>query len=214
MRRKIMYTECPCPEYDSGVNVDANVFIAYAIFLKIPIDKEKKRHFTVELYETNGCRDFFDFCRKSGVIIYYIKKIQAECYKNLTRVIRKTFKMFPYAIQKEINENAKFNLGMCFAEFSCTSEKYLLQELVEAKELYRSHPKQRTSYKPKPLIPSDNDLILLISASKLPHEKRYLLSDDSDFTDFEDEIHSEYAVFVLPFDLLNRLMIDEWHVKS
>jgi len=85
-------------------------------------------------------------------------------------------------------------------------ENYTDKEITNARAYFQKHKKTVQTQRWKSSIPGDNDLKILISTAKLSWVKKGILSDDSHFTEYKEEIMSEYGITVLDLKEINQVM--------
>ncbi len=93
-----------------------------------------------------------------------------------------------------------------------------VRDIDEARDFFEANELDITKtlnlQRPKPNIPEDNDLRLLVCANKLPCEFAYVVSDDGHFVAYEEALKgSKYAVRVVPMkEVTQRFIKWKWRL--
>lgn len=195
----------PAPTSESKIVIDTNCAINYVININKKFMGEFIR---IRGHYQETLRSFFSNCFNRSIPLFYYELIEKEAFRNIQPAVENLLKGFkiPYYIREGIISSTEKKLENFLKKLTKLRENYTPNELKKAKKFFIKHKKSRMVFREKEDIPSDNDLKILISTSKLQN-KRVIISEDSDFIDFVKEIYSEYGVIIYPLPSLQQYMI-------
>ncbi len=124
--------------------------------------------------------------------------------KRAQKRFRDTFKLYRKA-EKKLEK--LFGSKLILLEENCTNS-----DLNACKAFFKGNTKKLSVCRRKSPIPEEEDMVILISTSRQLWNRRGILSDDTHFTDYKDEIYREYEVEVIPMKELNQIMVS-WKWK-
>ncbi len=179
---------------------DANCCINLALHLGTFQGQE------IRSYYREPLRGFLRKCFEIGIPTIHFPFIKEETYRNVTKAVNDLAQargIPSYYSRSKMLERATNNLDTFFAKVPEIVSNVSVKEIAEARKLFVDNEVDVTRklnlQRPKQNIPEDNDLRLLVSASKMQWNSAYVISDDGHFVAYEDVIgNSSYKVQVLP----------------
>ncbi len=171
----------------------------------------------VKDYYKDAINEFINKCTLNEILVGYFPIIREMSERNLPKALNELFrqrnvKLREYHYYKAL-DRVRIKLKKLFDEKlteldqSCSDN-----ELSYCRAFFGQIKKRLSTKTPKNPVPEDEDIIILISTTKQPWERKGILSDDSHFTDYKEEIYDQYKIEILPMKDLNQIMIS-WKWK-
>lgn len=141
----------------------------------------------------------------------YFPKIKEFSFRNLPKAVDELVKKRAtrrYKNTYSLYKKAERKLERLFdKKLTCFEESCSEYDLRFCRAFFKKHAKKLSVHREKDPIPEEEDMVILVSTSKQPWNRKGILSDDAHFTDYKDEIHERYKVEVIPMKELNQIMI-------
>jgi len=161
--------------------------------------------------------EFFEKSKLRRVELGYFQIIREEAERNLTKAVHELFKKRGgykrgrhVEILNAIRKGFKKMEKLFDEKLRKFDEDWTQRDIQIAKNFFESRKKPLQTQRSKNPIPGENDLKILISTAKLTFNKRGILSDDSHFTEYRDEILSKFNVIILDLKEINQIM-NSWN---
>jgi hypothetical protein len=181
-----------------ATTLDANVCIKHALYLGSFNGRLLKDSFCLP------CRGFVNGCLKEQIPIGCFKSEIDHSYWNLTSAVNNMggdWKGLGYYEREKIKQKAKLNMDHLFQKIALFEEKYSDDEIKQAEAFFRNHKKDLAPFlvpgSTKDPIPEEHDLILLVCANNLGYSCVHIVSDDTHFVAYSNEIPTAYNVAVI-----------------
>lgn len=171
----------------------------------------------IRSYFADPIHTFIDQCISIGITKGYYPFIKVQALKNLTKAVNIHLEKrgVPYyARMKYVEQSDKMLIELFDHKLAPLEERYTENDILAAKEFFRINEKDLSSLlepgRQKDNIPEDHDIQLIICCLNMGWRYPYLISDDTHFTGYQEEIHKEYNIYVLEMMELRQTM-KEWN---
>lgn len=117
----------------------------------------------------------------------------------------------PYYVRKKfVDASSKMLIDLFDKKLVVFEEKFTRDEIDQGKKFFvenkKDLKKELNLQKEKESIPEDNDIKLIVCSSKMGWTCPYILSNDSHFIGYQDEIHAQFKISILELEELRQIM--------
>ena len=197
----------PC--IDDNLTFDANSFIKYAL----NFGPKFRDYFSEPLHILEN------ECKNRKIKFGYFESIKEQSYRNIVRAVFQLAEergINRHYVNKKYKDQGIYHLDKIFSSLHEFEEMLSKEEFDKVLKFFKDNEKDITKYinlqHLKSNIPEDHDIELFVFSHNTPCSKMFLISDDSHFVAYEEEIEkSNYNVVIVPMkDARIRMRMWKW----